>query len=610
MFITCINRSRSALVAAIMAAVALSVLGGTAEARTAPSAQAQLAALASKAPARKVEAIAQFKPNVAEKKARALVRTHHGRVTQRLPLINGLAVKLPAKEALALGHERGVIAVTLNAKVKGQGVNSGRLNTNYPKTIHADRLWANGLTGTGVGVAVIDSGVAGDLVDFRGADGRSRVVTNVVTSAGAKKAGDGLGHGTHVAGIIAGNSFNRSPYDPLYGDYVGVAPDANLVAVKAADEQGNSTVLDVINGIQFVVDHKDQFNIRVLNLSLSTDTPQSYRTDPLDAAVEYAWEKGIVVVAASGNRGSAADAVQYAPGNDPFVISVGGSDETGNSGKGSRAYWSSAGRTQDGFVKPDVMAPGAHIVSTLAPNSAFQYLCPTCIVGGAYFKAGGTSMAAPVVAGAVALLLQAKPYLTPDQVKAALTATDKPIFGSYVAGQIDLEAALAAANGATAANGGIAPSLLIAALNRYGGIATWTRSSWSMATGALSAGWARSSWSCVACSGIGADVDETRSSWSRSSWSSFGEGADDEAAQLAAEQAAEQAEANAPAPDATPGDAPAPATPAPPATAPPATAGIAGIAGTAGAERHRHAGRGGGAMSPRGRASWGRKARP
>ena len=181
-------------------------------------------------------------------------------------------------------------------------------------------------------------------------------------------------------------------------------------------------MLDVINGLQFVVDHKAEFNIRVVNLSLSTDTPQSYKTDPLDAAVEYAWQKGIVVVAASGNRGTAADAVKYAPANDPFVISVGGSDENGDYGKGERAAWSSTGRTQDGFAKPDVMAPGAHIVSVLAPSSAFLTLCPNCAIGGAYFKAGGTSMAAPVVAGAVALLLQARPNLTPDQVKTLLTA--------------------------------------------------------------------------------------------------------------------------------------------------------------------------------------------
>jgi serine protease AprX len=544
---TCINRRRSALVAGL-AVLASLALGGTA-AVAATSAQAHLAAMARTAPARKVQAIAQFEPGFAEKQARALVRRHGGVVTGRLPLIHGLAVELTAIQARRLGRERHVIAVTLNSRVHGQGIDAGQLGSTYPKAIGADQLWALGITGRGIGVAVIDSGVTGSLVDFQGADGGSRVVANVVTAPGAKQAGDGLGHGTHVAGIIAGNGFNRAPSDPLYGEYVGVAPDANLITVKAADEVGNSTVLDVINGIQFVVDHKDRYNIRVLNLSLNVDTPQSYRTDPLDAAVEYAWQKGIVVVAAAGNRGTTAGAVDYAPANDPYVITVGGEDETGDGGRGSRAYWSSAGRTQDGFAKPDVMAPGAHIVSTLAPNSAFQYLCPTCVIGGAYFKAGGTSMAAPVVSGAVALMLQARPDLTPDEVKGLLTKTGRPLRGSGYAGDIDVAgAADRAVNASTVANAGLQPNQLIDALNRAGiDISNWTRSSWSAATGALVASWARSSWSCTICQGTGSPIDPTRSSWSRSSWSSFGDdGADDAARQQAAEATEDPA---LPAPD-------------------------------------------------------------
>jgi len=349
-------------------------------------------------------------------------------------------------------------------------------------------------------------------------------VANVITSAGATTAGDGFGHGTHVAGIIAGNSFSRATTDPLYGHYVGVAPDANLIAVKASDEAGNSTILDVIRGIQFVVDHKADLNIRVLNLSLSSDTPMSYKSDPLDAAVEYAWQHGIVVVAAAGNRGSVADAVQYSPANDPFVISVGGSDESGDYGKGERASWSSAGVTQDGYAKPEVMAPGAHMISVLAPGSAFSWLCPDCVISGAYFKAGGTSMAAPVVSGAAALLLQARPNLTPDQIKTLLMATDKPIKGASGAGQIDVERALFTPVYGTLANTGVQPNGLIDSAIRAGAdVSSWTRSSWSSATGSLAAGWARSSWSCADCATSGAAVDPTRSSWSRSSWSSVGE---------------------------------------------------------------------------------------
>jgi serine protease AprX len=520
-----LSRNLQARLSVALAAAIAPLALGTAAAQAVPSAKTQLASVARSAPSRKVVAIAQFKPGFSQKRAATLVRAHHGRVTADLSLIHGLAIKLPAREAGKLARNRHVVALSLNAKVKGQGVNSGQLSTTFPKTIRADKLWRLGITGRGVGVAVIDTGIAGDAADFKGSDGTSRVVANVVTNPGATSAGDGYGHGTHVAGIVAGNSFNRSPRDPLYGHYEGVAPDANLIAIKASDDAGNATVLDVIRGIAFAVDHKDDYNIRVLNLSLSTDVPQSYKTDPLDAAVEYAWQHGIVVVAASGNRGNASDAVQYAPANDPFVISVGGADETGDYGKGEKASWSSGGTTQDGFAKPDVMAPGAHIVSVLAPGSAFALLCPACVIAGQYFKAGGTSMAAPVVSGAVALMLQARPRLTPDQVKALLQMTDHRIKGS-VAGEIDVEHAVFTPSPSTAANTGIAPNLLIQAINNAGyDVSQWTRSSWSAATGPLTAAWARSSWSCAGCSGLGDVVDPTRSSWSRSSWSSAGESA-------------------------------------------------------------------------------------
>ncbi len=524
------SRWRSRLAVALVAVATPFAIGETV-AQAAPSAQANLAAVAKKSPARKVTAIAQFKPNFTERQAKQLVRQHGGKVTSRVPLINGLAVRIPAKQAAALARDRHVLGLTLNSRVHGTAISDGALATRFPRTIKADKVWRRGFTGKGVGVAVIDTGIAGDAVDFKDASGKSRVIANAVTATTAATAGDGFGHGSHVAGLIAGNSLNRAPSDPFYGKYMGVAPDANLIAVKASDDAGNSTVLDVINGLQFVVDHKAEFNIRVVNLSLSTDTPQSYKTDPLDAAVEYAWQKGIVVVAASGNRGTAGDAVKYAPANDPYVISVGGTDENGNYGRGERASWSSTGQTQDGFAKPDVMAPGAHMVSVLAPSSAFLTLCPNCAIGGAYFKAGGTSMAAPVVAGAVALLLQARPNLTPDQVKTILTQTDMPVHGQAGAGTIDVERALITPTSTVNANRGLVPNLLIAAANRSGiDIARWTRSSWSMATGALAAGWARSSWSCTGCDASDTAIDPTRSSWSRSSWSSAGEDASEEAA--------------------------------------------------------------------------------
>jgi serine protease AprX len=278
-------------------------------------------------------------------------------------------------------------------------------------------------------------------------------------------------------------------------------------------------VLDVIYGLQFVVDHKTDLNIRVVNLSLESTVQQSYKTDPLDAAVESAWFNGIVVVAAAGNHGATAEAANYAPGNDPYAITVGAVDDLGtkNGGDDVPAEWSSVGRTQDGFAKPEIMAPGAHIVSTLAPGSAFTTLCPTCIVSGSYIRAGGTSMAAPVVSGVVALLLQRRPEMTPDQVKYTLVKSARLIAAGVP--EVNAGAALNPTPGPTA-NAGLTPNTLVDAAT--GSIdysrSSWSRSSWSTAPDALAAGFARSSWSCD-CATASDAVDPSRSSWSRSSWS-------------------------------------------------------------------------------------------
>jgi serine protease AprX len=428
------TRRRRGRIAAVLLAAAVPFAASGPVAQAAPSAHARLASVAKKHPHRRVVAIVQFKPGVSERKARALVRSHHGRVTDRLPAINGFAIKVPARHARALGRGKRILNVTLNARMHSTGVDGGRLATNYPKSVGADKLWAAGITGKGVGVAVIDSGVSGDMPDFENADGSSRITANVIASPGATRPGDEVGHGTHVAGIIAGNSFNRAVADPARGAYVGIAPEADLVAIKIADDDGDSTELDVITALEFAVEHKDDLNIRVVNLSVSSDTPASYLDDPLDAAVEFAWHAGIVVVAAAGNRGDAADAVRYAPGNDPYVISVGATDEgnTLDPGDDTIATFSSRGITQDGVAKPDVAAPGAHILAPLATGSAFQSLCPQCIVGN-YLRIGGTSAAAPVVAGAAALLLQARPELNPDEVKALLTGHTSHTAGRAVA---------------------------------------------------------------------------------------------------------------------------------------------------------------------------------
>jgi serine protease AprX len=513
----------------------------------------RIASLAAHHPQRVIEAIVQFKPTVSPERARWDVSRVQGHVFGELQIINALAVKLTAERARWLAANQDVHAVSLNAVIKtqggpgvggrggsagpggpaanglahrhGHGPSQSNPQNTYDQTLDATGLWSQGINGQGVGVAVLDTGIDGDLPDFQGAGG-SRVIATAVTNPDATTATDGYGHGTDVAGIIAGDGNNLPDSDPLKGAYTGVAPGANLVSIKVSDDQGNATVLDVIYGLQFAIDHQSDYNIRVVNMSLDSSTPQSYRTDPLDAAAEAAWNHGIVVVAAAGNRGTAADAVQYAPANDPYVITVGGADENGTADPGDDvvASWSSRGTTQDGFQKPDLYAPGAHIISVLAPNSLFARECLPCQIGGQYIRTSGTSMAAPVISGLVADLVQAHPSWTPDQVKGALTSS---AVDSNSLPEVDA-VKVAALGSPPEADAGLTPNQLIDPTT--GGIdyarSTWSRSTWSIATGALSAAFARSSWSCTCSSALSStsnsgSVDSTRSTWSRSTWSTY-----------------------------------------------------------------------------------------
>ena len=244
----------------------------------------------------------------------------------------------------------------------------------------------DGATGKGVGVAVIDTGIDGGLPDFTDAAGASRVVASAVTNPRrARRPPTPTATARTSPGIIAGDGTRRAAGDPLAGKLHRHRPRRRTWSrSRRPTTTATATILDAIYGLQFAVDHKDEYNIRVVNLSLASTVAESYLTDPLDAAVEAAYFHGIVVVAAAGNRGTAADAVSYAPGNDPFAITVGAVDDQGTSARNDDAFatWSSRGVTQDGFAKPDIAAPGAHIVSTLAPGSAFPQLCPACVVDG------------------------------------------------------------------------------------------------------------------------------------------------------------------------------------------------------------------------------------
>ena len=546
-------RWMSALVGAAVVAIAVAIVlgagngqlrtvvpgasSGAAPAGSSAPLDPRIATLAARHPTTLVEAIVQFNGPVTQAEGVSDATRVHGRIIGNLPIIHGLALKLTAAEARSLAASPDVHAVSLNTTVTpqsipyghlpfqmaGLGVSGAQLQTTYDQTLGVLPLWKFGVTGTGVGVAVVDTGVDGSLPDFASKDhSSSRVVASAVANADATTATDSYGHGTDVAGIIAGNGDNRGLGDPLHGQYIGVAPNANLISIKVSDETGKATVLDVIYGLQFAVAHQSQFNIRVINLSLDSTTPQSYKTDPLDAAVEAAWMHGIVVVTAAGNRGTDSDAVQYSPANDPYVITVGGVDENGsaNPSGDTIASWSSRGTTQDGLQKPDVYAPGAHIVSVLAPNSEFATSCTTCVVGsGQYIQTSGTSMAAPMISGLVADLLQFHPNWTPDQVKGDLTSSAVTENSSF---QEPNAVKAALLWNPAVADQGLTPSTLVNTVtgNINYNLSSWSLSSWSRAKGPLRAGFALSSWSCNSCSAAsGAGAAPTLGSWSLGSWS-------------------------------------------------------------------------------------------
>lgn len=314
-------------------------------------------------------------------------------------------------------------------------------------TVFATMAWNYGWDGSGVGVAVIDSGVYGQADDFSNSAGLSRVVYSESFITGMD-ASDQYGHGTHVAGIIGADGKDSIGLN-FFRTFKGVAPNVNLVNLRVLDANGAGQESNVIAAIQRAIQLKSAYNIRIINLSLGRPIYESYTLDPLCQAVEAAWKAGIVVVAAAGNSGRNGYGTIIAPGNDPYVITVGATRTNGTPYRwdDSIASYSSKGPTLiDHVVKPDLVAPGNGVVSVLAPNTTLAAQYPQTLVpftyyenpalsgtSGSYFRLSGTSMATPVVSGAAALLIQQNPNITPDQVKARLMKTAGkmlPLFSS------------------------------------------------------------------------------------------------------------------------------------------------------------------------------------
>jgi serine protease AprX len=397
---------------------------------------------ASPADGRTVGVIVRAEPGELVAAARQVERLG-GRVGRQLRVINGFSAVVPSPAMGQLAASPGVRSVTENTSVQMQAVayapttDAGSLY-NTTLATGAQAYWKAGYTGKGIDVAVIDTGTA----PVPGLAGAGKLVNGPDLSFESQAPNlrylDTYGHGTHMAGIIAGrgDAAVAGKYPGDTANFLGMAPDARIVSLKVADAMGAADVSQIIAAIDWVVQNKTTggLNIRVLNLSFGTNTSHPYTIDPLCHAVEAAWRKGITVVAATGNAGyymTPGGPGLTSPARDPYVLSVGATDtkKTVATSDDAVASFSSSGVVGTGGTKnPDLVAPGKSIISLAVPGSFIDqtYGAAGAVTGG-YMRGSGTSQAAAVMSGAAALVLQQHPTWTNNQVKALLTMTARPL---------------------------------------------------------------------------------------------------------------------------------------------------------------------------------------
>ena len=472
-------------------------------------------------------ASARSNANRAENALKA-IQSEGGRKGNALAIIGGASGWMRAKDIARLSRRATVRYIDYDCPVTIQGPLGAPLESLYTQLVHAPEVWDLGYTGQGVTVAVLDSGIA-PVADLT--QPTSRIITAVDFVTTTVGLGDPGGHGTHVAGIIAGNGADSA------GGYQGIAPGANLIDVRVLNDGGTASMSTVIRGIQWVVNNKSAYNIRVLNISLGTEATGSYRLSPLAAAVEMAWFGGIVVVVSAGNSGPDPISVS-SPADNPFVIAVGTLDDSQTLDLADDVIpdFSARGPTRDGFVKPDLLAPGRKVISLRSAGSYLDELLPERRTGESYFRLTGTSMSAPVVSGIVALMLEAKPNLKPNQIKHILqeTTRDLAVDGNIAgAGLVDAYAAVASTSseranrGRTPSDGfarDILPLVRGAPLSwrdpNYAGTnwsnISWDNISWDRTT------WENLVWENISWDNISWDTDATwdNISWDTADWDS------------------------------------------------------------------------------------------
>ena len=375
---------------------------------------------------------------------------------------------------------------------------------NFPTDTGANQLVAAGDSGQGETVAVLDTGINASLPDFG-----NRVVGGVDLSGGNSPYTDQYGHGTFVAGLIAGNGASSG------GQYVGEAPGANLVSVKVAGASGATTISSVLRGIDWVIGHRNRYGISVLNLSLGAIPTGPTAFEPLDQAAEWAWNSGIVVTVAAGNSGPFNGTI-LSPGDDPLVITSGAYADNNSTSPSNWAAcpFSSVGPTLfDGWLKPDLVAPGRSVVSVMDPGSTVALANPQAQVGTGNFVGSGTSFSSAITAGAAALVLADNPGASPNEVKGRLLGDAMPgeLGNPMVEGHGFLNAFTAAVgpplvyNQSSAARAEWSLASLFGLVNLTN---NWTVSSWNPNN------WSGSSWNGSSWTGS----SWTGSSWTGSSW--------------------------------------------------------------------------------------------
>ena len=299
----------------------------------------------------------------------------------------------------------------------------------YAHLAGASALHLLGVTGKGITVAIMDSGLWEHDQLALDTHGKPRIIGryDAITDIAGKETFDESGHGTHMASV-ATNSGAVTHNGEATGTFKGIAPDATLVIVKALDVRGQGDFLDLVRGVQWVVDNREKYDIKVLNLSIAARPRWPYWQDPLNQAVMRAWASGIAVVAAAGNEGPDAMTIG-SPGNLPYIITVGAITDSWTLATRSDDYipdFSSRGPTPSGHIKPDIVAPGGHITGITRPGSTLTQQHPNFLLSTGEFVMTGSSQAAAVVSGIAALLLQLEPDLTPDDIKCKLVSSAEP----------------------------------------------------------------------------------------------------------------------------------------------------------------------------------------